>query len=296
MTRGGQEEPLPLPVNPYAVARLSPDGTKLSVLIATQDNLDVWTSEVGRNTLSGLPTDSARDTQGVWTPDGEHVVFVSDRAGAAGLFVRTADGTGEVLPLVTAQDFTNLTLRPGAWSPDGQHLVFNYSTGAGSDVGVVALGEEPRWEPLITTGAGERGATLSPDGAWVAYVSNETGQQEVYVQRFPDGGQRQVDSNGGGVSPLWSPAGRELFYISGSALLRVPVEDGATFGAPEPLIASTDRPSGRFRIQDVSPDSQRFLAIRTSATASEGAPPPPPQIVVVQNWLEELKARVPSGQ
>ena len=286
--RDGQVEPLPLPPNPYRNAQLSPDGTRLVALIENPDNNDLWVSEVDRNTLTKLTTHPGNDIRGLWTTDGERIVFLSDREIPGGsLFARAADGTSDIESVGSNEDFPGPN--PLGWSPAGRRLVFQYGSAENRDIGVLSLNGEPKWDVLIATESRELNPTLSPDGRWIAYQSNQTGGAEVYVDRFPDLGQRQRVSSARGFLPQWSPDGRELFYVGGDRrrLMRVPVETGATFnfGTVEQLFQS----AGFLGLQDIAPDG-RFLSILPVNTPAERGQQ---QVVWVQNWFEELTNRVP---
>ena len=143
-------------------------------------------------------------------------------------------------------------------------------------------------------------AEVSPNGQWLAYESNESGRNEIYVRPFPnvDAGRQQVSTNGG-TQPLWARNGQELFYESMGTLMRVPVKTGATFerGTPEKVFDASPylvRPlgAGPGRMYDVSADGQRFLMIKETSVADER--PPSARIILVQNWFEELKRLVPT--
>ena len=149
-------------------------------------------------------------------------------------------------------------------------------------------------EPLLATEFGERNAAVSPDGRWVTYESNASGQYEIYVRPFPDvdqGGLSQISTNGG-VQPLWGPDGRELFYRSDVGLMVVPVETDPSFtaGNPEVIVEGPYR-IGAGRTYDIAPDGQRFLFITRGLALSEGQSRP--QLIFVENWLQELTERVP---
>jgi serine/threonine-protein kinase len=142
----------------------------------------------------------------------------------------------------------------------------------------------------------ETNPEISPDGHWLAYQSDESGQGEVYVRPYPDvnTGRWQI-STGGGTRPAWNPNGRELFYfVAPGTLMSVPIEPGAAFkaGTPQVLFKGQYATPQFARQYSVSPDGRRFLLIK-DATASGDVPPP--QVIVVQNWFEELKRRVPAG-
>ena len=154
---------------------------------------------------------------------------------------------------------------------------------------------EPTWEPLLQTETVESNPTISPDGGWIAYNSDESGDFEVYVQRFPGLGDRRQISTGGGAHPLWSPDGREIFYRAGDRMMAVSVEPGPTLGVGstevlfEGMGQYTFQP-GR-RAYDFLADGQRFLMLRRGGLTDETSAPP--QIILVQNWFEELKRLVP---
>ena len=185
---------------------------------------------------------------------------------------------------------------PHAFSPDGQLLVYTQTDpGMGRGIGTLSVEGEETAELLIQTAFDEGNPALSPDGQWIAYQSNESGQFEVVVRPFPniEAGRWQF-SSGGGQEPVWSPDGRELFYRDqgGGQVLSAPVQTDPTFqpGNPEVLFEGQYYPA-RGRTYDIAPDGQRFLMIKegteTDDTSAAG------QIIIVENWFEELKARVP---
>jgi Tol biopolymer transport system component len=309
--RQGREDPLKAPPRLYLYPRLSPDGARVA-LDTRDEESDIWIWDLARETLTRFTFDPAVDTHPVWTPDGQRLLFRSLRAGPGNIFWQAADGTGAVERLTESP--TNQMA--SAVSPDGTRVVFREENATtGEDLMVLAL-EGGRWvqppspgaaglgrsatsdvRPLVQTTFNELNGEISPDGRWVAYQSNESGQDEVYVRPFPDAnsGRWQV-STGGGTRPLWARSGKELFYLGPSgAVMSTSVEGGATFRAgnqtrlfegPYSLYANA---SGR--TYDVSPDGQRFLMIKVGAR-SDGTSAPT-NIMVVLNWFEELKARVP---
>jgi serine/threonine protein kinase/Tol biopolymer transport system component len=299
--RQGHETPIKAPPRAYAIPRLSPDGTRIALDIRDQEN-DIWIWDLARETLTRLTSDPGLDAEPVWTPDGRRLLFSSTRMGVANLYGQAADGTG------TADRLTSSTIQPTSVTPDGTrvvgsatppktqwHVVLSPLASSASRAG---HGPSPgpglsRVEPLIQTPFIERNAEVSPDGHFLAYESNESGRNEIYVRPFPEveRGRWQV-STGGGTQAAWARNGRELFYLDGSnRLTAVPVQTtGATFSAGNP-IRLFDRayttPVG-FRTYDVSPDGQRFLMIKEDQNATT------PGMVVVEHWSEELKARVPT--
>ena len=293
--RQGNEEPLDLPARAYEWPRVSPDGSRLVVSIRDPENVDVWISAVTRGTLAKVTTDPAFDAFGLWTLDGDRVVFYSDREGATGLFWMAADGSGSAERLLTLEDTTNV--RPYGWSPDGNTLVFEYGAAeTGRDIGLLSMDGERTWEPLFQTVADEEAPAISPDGQWIAYTSNETGERLVYVERFPDLGGKETISRGNSGHPTWSPDGRELFYISqqGRRLTVVSVEPGPTFqvGESTSLFEGLYYEPRNSRTYDVSPDGQRFLRVKLpGATTTETDAVP--EAILVQHWFEELQRLVP---
>ena len=297
--RQGRETPLDLQdARPYTTPRLSPDGTRLAVTV-TDENIDVWVSDLATGTLRRLTSDAAPDAYPLWTLDGERVVFASQREGPWALFSKAWDGTGDAERLMVVQD--SLDLQPSGWSPDGA-LLFEYraASATNQDIGILAPDGDGAWTPLLATDDDERAPAISPDGQWIAYFSNRTGDREIYVARFPELGGEQLISRGSGSFPVWSQSGRELFYaVSGNALRVMPVEPGSNFRVATAEVL-TD--AGRYygtgglgrspRSWDVSPDGQRLLMLKSSGavtTESNGQL----EIILVQNWFQELTERVP---
>ena len=212
--RSGEEEPLAAAARDYLSLSLSPDGTRAAVGLGSDSgNADVWVSELARGTLTRVTTDAALDTRPLWDPDGRSVVFVSDRDGPLAVYRKAADGTGTAEPLVTFDEaVTGIT--PYDWSADGSRLFVDaILPETGRDVGMVSVEEPGTWEPLIHTAARELSPAISPDGRWLAYTSDETGRNEIYVVRFPELEARRPISVGGGSGPTWSADGSELIYL-----------------------------------------------------------------------------------
>ena len=282
--RAGQTQSVGADQLAYGRGRVSPDGTRVAVDTPGEDNPDVWIYDLARKTLTRLTFDEAFDGFPLWTPDGSRVVFQSLREGG-GLFWKAADGTGEVERLLESSDAP----RPYGWSADGR-LVFEQNPG---DIGVLTVDGDRTMELVIDTEFLEREPAMSPDGRWIAYRSNESGQAEIYVRPFPnlDDGKWQV-SAGGGFDPVWSPDERELFFLSSSELMVARVETEPTFNAatPESLFIRTGFAASAGREYDIAPDGERFLFLRgQGGQVADGNP----GLVFVQNWFEELRARVP---
>lgn len=224
--RNGQAEPLDAERGYYLYPRVSPDGEHLAVTALTTGNFDVWIHDLARRTASRLTFGPSIESGPLWTPDSTRVAFSSV---GESLFWQAADGTGQAERLVEST-----TARANAFSSDGGQLVFSEQSPTW-DVHVLALEGENAPRPLIQTPAGEYLASVSPDGRWLAYTSDESGREQVYVRPFPDvdSGKWQI-SQDGGAEPTWGPAGRELFYRNGEAMLAVAVETESQFAAGRP--------------------------------------------------------------
>jgi Tol biopolymer transport system component len=296
--RQGREEAIKAaPARAYVSPRLSLDGTRVALDIRDQQN-DIWVWDFARETLTRVTFDPGVDRAPAWMPDGRRMVFSSQAGGSAGtLFWQAADGTGTPERLVQTPNIRF----PSAVSPDGTRVVFSEVAAAAAtslDVMMLTLDKDHRVQPLVQTQFTEQGGEISPDGRWLAYQSNDSGQSQIFVRPFPavNTGHWQV-SAGGGTEPLWARNGQELFYLApNNALMSVRVGRGTTWtaGAPTKLI---DRPSsGRTlvntRSYDVSPDGKRFLMINDGG--APGQAPAPASIIVVHNWFEELKRLVPA--
>ena len=202
--REGRAEPLPLPPGAYAHPRISPDGRRVAA----------WVSAGGEPHLVVLDLTSGRTSnpgpgaRPVWTPDGKRLTYDLEADGRDNLYWRSPSGD-DVPERLTSGRFPQFA---ESWSTDGRFLVLTESgSTTGRDVWVMSAGDRAL-RPLLRTAAGEGGAAISPDGRWLAYVSNETGRDEVYVAPFPGMGGRWQVSEGGGREPAWSRDGRELFF------------------------------------------------------------------------------------
>jgi hypothetical protein len=211
------------------------------------------------------------------------------------LFWQAADGAGPVDRLTESPNEQS----PHAFSPDGKRLLIREDRPTtGADLALLTLEGERRVETLVQTTFIERNPEISPDGRWVAYQSDESGQFEIYVRPFPDANSgRWPISTGGGTRPLWARRGGELFYVApDGTLMRVLVEGGSTFRAGNPTKLFEGRyymtEGGPGRQCDISSDGQRFLMIKRGGGSNQTAAPP--GIVVVQHWFEELKRLVPA--
>jgi serine/threonine-protein kinase len=284
--RRGNAQPLPLPRNYYKHPRISPDGRKIALTTAREEFQDVWAFDLVRRTMTSVAASPTSDFAPLWTMDGRHILYGFEHPWF-NIAIRTADGTGqERIVIDTAYDKT-----PHALTPDGKTLIYveNHSE-TNEDIWTLPLEGNGKPSVYLSTPAVEEHPALSPDGRWLAYASNVSGRSEVYVQAFPEPGERWQVSSDGGHSPVWSRNGRELYYANGARMMAVPV---ATAGA---FVAGT--PSVLFRgdydfvypgpSYDVAADG-RFLMARVPPESA------PRTLVVVVNWFEELKRLVPTG-
>jgi len=296
--RHGKEESIAAPPHDYTSLRLSPDDTKVA-LDARDQQSDIWVFEFARKTLTRLTTDPRIDGFPIWTPDGKRMIFESSRTGTFNVYMQAADGPGAVEQLTKS---TN-QLWPLSLSPDGTRLVIHSGSPFEGDLDLLPLDGKSQPVPLMRTPFNEDHAEVSPDGRWLAYQSNESGQPEVHVRPFPDvnAGHWQV-SPAGGAKPVWARNGRELFYFSGQALMAVPVQTTPTFsaGIPAKLFEGPYYFADLLgRTYDVSRDGRRFVMIKNpprlaAAMGTGDQPATTANMVVVVNWIEELKQRVPT--
>jgi serine/threonine-protein kinase len=287
--RDGREETIDAPPRAYMYARVSPDGTRVALDVRDQES-DIWVWNVAGETLTRLTFDAAGDAYGHWTPDGEQIVFASQRGEASGIYTKPADGTGTATLLIEGLDIPAVY----AVTPDGTRVIVSVTVaGRRRDLVTVPLDGDGGVETLLSTEFSELNAAISPDGVWMAFQSNESGQTEVYVRPFPDveAGRWQV-STVGGRDPVWSPDGGELFFVQGTQLMAATVRADTTFAwdTPEMLFGGDYFFGAPGRNFDVAPDG-RFLMIKDTgqSTGDDSSP----QINVVLNWFEELTARVP---
>ena len=287
--REGREESLAAEPDRYWEPSLSPDGTRLATrVVGDTGGWDIYIYEIGRNNFTQLTFHDANECCPLWTPSGERVVFSSTRDGIPNLYAKNADGTGEVerLTAITAGQIA------GAWSVDGDTLVLT----SGSDLHTWSSDSGSTTTPLLQTEFIETRPSLSPDGRWIAYESDEDGGLNVYVQPFPDvnDGKWKVSTQGG-FHPVWSPDGSELFYVSGNAMMVAPITSNPTFDAGNSEVVFEGRYNfnGFARFFDLSPAGTRFLVTKPAGTQTDDSVAPL-DLVLVQNWFEELTRLVPT--
>ena len=268
---------------------LSPDGGRVAVLGFEDDNDDIWVHEVARPLKRRLTFHAASEGRPTWSPSGKEITFRSSRQGNDDMYSRPADGTGE--PEFLAG--TDLPERPNDWSPDGKYLLYRVDDPEnGYDLWYLKRKEASDGfdsAPFLQTSFNEHSAKFSPRGRFVAYVSDQSGQDQVYVRPFPEGeGQWQVSAQGG-RQPRWSRDGKELFYVENSTLMAVAVNTRPSFttGATTRLFQDPNLRATQEHRYDASPDGQRFVLVETIESEEGKAA----SIHVVQNWFAEFRDR-----
>ncbi|HKE91605.1 MAG TPA: protein kinase [Gemmatimonadales bacterium] len=280
------------PVDPgwtgsFGSLALSPDGAWLAATVSSVGEQDIWVKQLDRGPLTRL-TFGGENYRPTWTSDGKSVAFVIDRGDSSTLWVKPADGSAEARRLRAPGQ----AMPEGEFSNDGHWLIYRVGGTVGNrDLYAMRLGVDSPPIPLVTSPADEWEPKLSPDGRWLAYVSDESGREEVYVRPFPNasGGKWQV-SVGGGAEPVWSPTGRELFYRGTSEFIvvQVAVTATATFQVrgQQPLFPAAPFVKGDHHAHyAVSRDGQQFVMIHRIEAAG-GTP-----LIWVHNWSADLKQR-----
>ena len=274
--RKGQQLGVGVKAGNYGNIALAPNDTAVAsdTTDPASQNTDIWTYDLGTQSAKRLTFDSAIDSVPIWSPDGNRMVFSSNRVYDFELFVKDTNGAQEEkeIPLEGPDKF------PNDWSHDGKYVLYT----RGADLWYLTMPEHHATQFLKATSTLKNGQ-FSPDGKWVAYSSSESGRWEIYVTSFPEAHGKWQVSTAGGDEPKWRGDGRELFYLSPDArMMAVPVKTGASFDAgtpaelfqanPHEMVATSEQFS-----YDVSKDGQRFLINTQSKTAMT-------PLSVVLNW------------
>ena len=265
---------------------ISPDGKRLAFSLDSNSTESLWVRSLENGTLTLLAAGGTDNARPVWSLDGRSVTFVSDRTGRDELHQVPADGSSPpILRLSTPRGIDE-----GEYSRDGAWLIYRVGVGGGRDIFGIHIGQDTVPVPLVVGPAEEDAPALSPDGHWLAYNSNESGTAEVYVRPFPNTNSAKYPvSNRGGTEPRWSHSGRELFYRDGAGnLVAVRIAAGPDFqvaGKQVLFPAAEYLTDGNDHSYDISADDQSFYFIRPTDKT-------PPQLIVVLNWLQEVKAKV----
>jgi serine/threonine-protein kinase len=279
-----------LPAANYEDPRLSPDGTRVLI---TRD-ADIWVFELASGRGNRVTRDGS-SLMGAWDPSGERIAHSSARGGALEAWLSRADGSGEPRQLTK---FGSGVVHVDSWSPDGKTLTFHHHQAAmRTTMYMLPLEGDGEPQKFADGDAAKESAHFSPDGSHVVFLSAETGDRQVYVRPHSGTDRQTTVSMSGGTEPIWGRSG-EIFYRSprGDQMFSVaaPVSPALKVGNPILLfesqyyIARSGSPRAQY---DVTRDGQRFLMLSPSTTAVSDRP----RIVVVQNWLEEVKRLIPSN-
>jgi len=274
----------------YDDAALSPDGKRVAVVRGAPDGGDIWLADVSNSSFSRFTFHPGQYGFPCWSRDSKQIAFFLQMGAVGQVCTKSFDGA-ERTPVLLSSAWQI----PNDYSPDGATLLtFVQTPSAAGDLYTLSLGGKPVMTPFVATPFDESGPTFSPDGRWVAYQSNASMRNEVYVRRYPRSPEQWQISNAGGESPMWSTDGKELFYASGDTIMRVPIGGGASLnpGTPAPLFripghhaaprltGSVSRPV----ISGITPDKQHFLF---RLGTEQGLP----SINVVLNWRQALQER-----
>jgi serine/threonine-protein kinase len=288
VSRTGEARAIPSIPRPYASPRVSPEGRRLSVGIQGT-YAGVWLYDLERGALTRL-IESGGNTFPIWTPNGSHITFVSPMSGSLNLQWIPVDGSSPPEHLSTSEN----TQLPSSWSPDGKVLAFSEDDPmTGWDIWTLKIQDNQKAQPFLRTRFNEGGGMFSPDGRWLAYQSDESGRDEIYVRAFPGPGERSQISTEGGTEPVWARSGTELFYRNGDKMMGVTVETKANFAASKPRVLFTgeyETSTGFLPNYDISSDGQRFLMLKSGEDTR-----PATQINLVLNWSEDVRRHVLSG-
>ena len=271
---------------------LSPDGSQLAVSIVAQTGEHVWIKQLDRGPLTRLTFQGVQNYRPAWTPDGRFVLFVSTRtSGRREIWRKRADGSAQAeLVIQDARSPDEILV-----ADDGASFVYRQGSGGNNtrDLALIRPGTDTAPQPLVESPFDDFAPALSSNGRWLAYVSNESGNQEVYVRPFPEtaAARWQVSVNGG-TEPRWGPRGADLFYRTarGDAMV-VEVTSGPTFGygTPQLLFRGPEYATDVYHsMWDVVPGGERFVTIRREGIEDT-------ELVLVLNWLEELKDQLGSN-
>jgi len=265
--------------------RISPDGRKIALNFYEPNYPDVWLFDLQQQSLTRL-TLEGDGHDATWMPGGKRLMYVSARGGTQGVFSRSADGSGAAESVLVVPG-RNINLQ--SYTPDGRTGVAASGGNAGNwDIGTIALTGDRTLKPMLESSYSEGWPALSPDGRWLAYVSDESGRAEVYVQPFPRGGNKVIVSQSGGTEPVWSHNGRELFYRRGfgakdQSLEAVTVDTRGEFKvvSRENLFSVAPYESASPHANyDVMPDGNGFLMVRQGQLTD---------LVFIQNWTELVR-------
>jgi serine/threonine-protein kinase len=294
--QGRESQILQIGTRPFSDPRLSPDGQRIAIQIGDEDD-DIWMFDLVRGSLTRQTFEPDEQETPIWSPDGRSIAYTSTEGGRSPtVFRRRADGTGLPEALWSAPGVQFHT-HVEDWTADGRTLLISHggtSVGVQEEITALTLDGDRTPTRLLPSRFVVRHARVSTNGRWLAYTSNESGREEVYVQPYPSLQGKWQISTGGGAQPVWSKNGDELFYRGEGSVIAVRISAGASFaaGLPQKLFQDHYYSNSDHTGYDVASDG-RFLLVKGDPAEQPMAARP--QIIVVQNWLEELKRLVPTN-
>ena len=270
---------------------LSPQETQVAVAGVEDDEEEVWIHDVERPVKTRITFSPSFDRRPLWSATGTEILFSSYRGTGRlhGIYRKPADGTGEAQLVHSTEQMNSFA---SDWSADGRYIVYDvHSQGGTTDIWYLKSQDEGTFtaHPYLARTFTEKAARISPDGRWLAYVSDESGEFQVYVQRFPEGGDKIRVSYDGGMQPIWGNKGDRLYFVADETLFRAKVEWGESLAVsdPTPLIQSVGLRGQQLSVHpqyDVSADGERFVFRKPVGFAN-------PVIRITQNWYEEFRDR-----
>jgi eukaryotic-like serine/threonine-protein kinase len=301
----GQTKALQTPPGLYENPSFSPDGKRLAFEFATGSaRTDIWVKDLERDSVSRLTNLPGLNNRPVWTPDGKTIVFSSWDQATPGIYSIRADGAGEAQRL-TELGGQVIIQYPFSISPDGKRLAFTQSGfGKPSEIWTAPIEgdrEHPRLgkaEAFLHSSFSEWDPAFSPDGRWLAYSSDESGNFEVYVRPFPGPGGKSQISTGGGSRPIWSRDGRKLFFVAPDSRIMLANytakgDDFFTAGKPQVWSQKNLIEAGGNYTYDLTPDGKRFAVVLNPYGTEERSTD---SVIVLLNFFDELRRKVPSGK
>jgi Tol biopolymer transport system component len=281
----GNEQPAGASGRPWAQPRVSPDGRR-AVTSLRSGTEDLWLVDLERGTVSRLTADSSTSFP-VWMPDGRRLIFASAREGTYSAYRRPVDGSAPDEKIMSA-DWPIYTFSA---TGDGNLAIVSVSPKTLQDIRVMNVDRKGESTPFLETPFREGGPAFSPDGKWIAYVSDESGRFEIYVRPYPGPGEKWPISTGGGNEPVWRRDGRQLFYRVGDAMMAVDIQTSPAFSAGKPRTLFDkpyERSNALWANYDAAPDNRHLLMVRRETPSA-----PVTRINVVLNWVDDLKQKLP---
>jgi serine/threonine-protein kinase len=277
--RAGNVTPLPLD-GPYDDVRLSPDNASIALTIRAAND-DVWISDLKRGTLTRITFGGGNSGLPDWSPDGKTVLFASERGTQTGIFRKSADGSG-VIERLGRESTASISFRSTA-TPGGRSIIY----GVRGDLWEMPLeGDQPS-KPVVQGTSFEDAPRLSGDGRLLAFLSDESGRNEVYVVPFPAmNGKWQISTGGANSAPIWSPRGNEIFYVENGKIMKVDVTGppATSFSRPQEVCAL---PEAFFGFHDIAKDGDKFLVTVSTEESTVGLN----QLTIVVGWFGELQQK-----